>query len=178
MSVNDADLDFDWSDVEATPSSRTSVKAKADSGAGTSRTGVRRGRGFGEKRLQALSVKLSGEMFAAGTMVGMAFHTTGYYACQESETFANALVELAAGKKEWLEALERVALIGPGLQLGRIGLGIGAAFAVDRQKVDPEKPFLQLLGVTQAWAKANGKNAGANGSGVFTSAPERFTPVA
>jgi hypothetical protein len=90
-------------------------------------------------------------MFQAGAMIGMGLNVTGYYICQESDQFTRAVVQLAQNRAEWIEALEHLADIGPGITVGRTVLGIGASLAVDRGRADPEKKFMQFLGVYSAW---------------------------
>jgi hypothetical protein len=90
-------------------------------------------------------------MFQAGTLIGMGLNTTGYYICQESDTFTKAVVQLAVKRPEWIEALEKIADIQPGIVIGRTVVGIGASLAVDRGRADPEKQFMRFLGVYAAW---------------------------
>ena len=169
-------FNFDFSSMES------ETTEKVTPSRGTTTTGRRRGRPPGsksERRVTALKDKLSSEMFQAGALIGMAFNTTGYYICQESDGFVDAVLKLAARKPEWLDALENVADIQPGLVVGRTALGIGAAFAVDRKRVDPEKPFLKFLGVYSAWAAVNkgSMNGHAEGSS-YRPPPATFVPVA
>jgi hypothetical protein len=115
------------------------------------RSGTTRRR-VGKGKLDLLQKKLSTELFTIGTMSGLAFPTTGYYICQESDAFTRAVVELGSKRPEWIEALEHIADIQPGIVVGRTCLGVGVAFAVDRQRVDPEtNRFAMLLGVRNAW---------------------------
>ena len=144
---------------------------------GTS-TGRPRGRPRKASRLTELQKRLSGEMFQAGAMIGMGLNTTGYYICQESDSFTKALVELAAKRPEWIEALEHVADVQPGIVIGRTMFGIGASFAVDRGRADPEKQFMKFLGVYQAWQSVQ-KKAGEVGEGSAYKPPPAgaFKPV-
>lgn len=116
------------------------------------------GRRVSDKRLENLKVKLSTEMFQAGTMISMGLPVTGYYISQESDTTCTALVDLASKRTEWVAALENIAAIGPGIALGRFALGLGAAAAADRyyrsegaSGLDPSKRIAMLLGVTSAY---------------------------
>jgi len=121
---------------------------------GSRGTTPRRGRPRGsrsQKKLEALQSRLSSEMFQAGTLIGFGVPTTGYYICQESNTFTAAVVQLAAKRPEWIEALEHIADIQPGLVIGRTVVGIGASLAVDRGRADPEKSFMKFLGVYAAY---------------------------
>lgn len=138
----------------------------------------RRRRSVGAKRLDALQKKLSSEMFQAGALTGLVFPVTGYYIGQESNAFTKAILQLAARRPEWLEALEHVADIGPGLTIGRTAIGIGASLAVDRDKLDPEKKALMFLGVYSAWqaVKGEGNNATEEGS-AYVPPPGSFVPV-
>lgn len=151
---------------------------------------ARGGRRVSDKRLTALQEKLSGEMFSAGAMIGLGLPVTGYYVCQESDNFTNAVVALASRNAHWVAALENIALIGPGLIIGRTVLGIGAAMAADRYHrkdgetgLDPDSRAALFLGVSSAYyavhppggASANGSHPG---GGNFQPPPYgAFNPV-
>lgn len=114
-----------------------------------------------QKKLDLLQVKLSKEMFMGGTVLGMGLPVTGYYICQESDGFTKAVVELASSRPEWVEALEHIADLGPGIAIGRTVLGMGAALAVDRTKEAAakqeraERQFMRFLGVYAAYQAVN-----------------------
>lgn len=151
------------------------------SGTRSATTAPRRGRPPGkrmEKRLQELQEKLSGEMFQVGALVSLPLSTTGTYICQESDATTKAIVELAASRKEWIEALERISQLQPGLVIGRTALGIGASIAVDRERLDPDKTFLRFLGVYEAWKRVQDKRppGPAEGSS-YQPPPAQFVPV-
>jgi hypothetical protein len=118
-------------------------------------------------------------MFQTGALIGVGLHTTGYYICQESDSFTKAVVELAGKRPEWIAALEHVADIGPGITIGRTALGVGAALAVDRGRADPERQFMKLLGVYSAWqaVQSGGAPSMEEGSG-YNPPPNTFAPVA
>lgn len=164
MTTPDQGFD-DFSDVSA------DVEAQAGplrgsrgtrSAAGSRSTGTRGTRL--QKKLDALQTRLSQEMFMGGTMIGMGLHVTGYYICQESDTFTKAVVDLASTRPEWVDALEHIANVGPGLIVGRTVLGMGAALAVDRGRADPEKQFMKFLGVYAAYQAVKGEGGNLNGS--------------
>lgn len=124
----------------------------------TSTGGGQRGRRVSDKRLQALQEKLSGEMFTAGGMIGFGLPVTGYYIAQESDNFTTAVVQLASKNSHWVAALENIAMLGPGLAIGRTVMGIGAAMAADRYYrtrgetgLDPDRRAAMFLGVTTAY---------------------------
>lgn len=176
-----ADTDFDFSDVEPEPR-ETNVLPRS----GTTRTGTRRG-SRSAKRLSGLKYKLSNEMFQFGAMTGMVVPVTGYYISQESDPFCDAIVELAGKKAEWLDALEQVANIGPGIMVGRTVLGIGCALGVDRwhrtegeSGISPEKKAAMFLGVSAAYQAIYGDNDGENQRERHWTAPPggTFVPVA
>jgi len=146
-------------------------------GVSDSRSG-RRARKPSKAKVNALQEKLSAEMFTVGTMAGLAFPVTGMYIAQESDAFTKAIVELAARRPEWTEALEHLADVQPGLVIGRTALGIGAALAVDRGRADPEKRFMRLTGVWQAWKAIDDKRDGyaAEGS-AYVPPPPAWQPV-
>jgi hypothetical protein len=147
---------------------------------GTSRSaGSRAPRGTRQaKKLETLQKRLATEMFTAGAMIGMGLHVTGYYISQEADHFTAAIVELASKRPEWVEALEHIADIGPGLTAGRTVLGMGAALAVDRGRADPEKQFMRFLGVTAAWNAVNGDGGTADGVSSYVPPPGgNFVPV-
>jgi hypothetical protein len=173
-----AEPDFDFSSLnpdDATGSPGPLSGSRAGRGT-TTGTGTGRGRKSAKSKLDALQTKLSGEMFQTGALVGMGLPTTGYYICQESDNFTKAVVELASTRKEWIEALEHVAMIQPGIMIGRTLIGIGAAFAVDRGRVDPEKQFLKFIGVYSAW-KAVSKQGGEVEGSAYRPPPGTFAPV-
>lgn len=143
------DAGFDFSDINEDTTEATSGPLTGSRGT-TRTTGTRRRRPAA-KKLDNLQAKLSSEMFQAGALIGMGLHVTGYYICQESDNFTRAVVQLAAKRPEWIDALEHLADIQPGLIVGRTMFGIGASLAVDRGRADPEKQFMKLLGVYSAW---------------------------
>lgn len=150
-----ADTDFDFGDIDSSPA-ESNVMPKPGT-ARTSTGATRRGRPA-VKRLSALKEALSAQMFQAGAMIGFGLPVTGYYIAQESEQFSTAIVDLAGKKAEWIEALENVAKIGPGLIVGRTVLGIGCALGTDRYHrtngesgISPDKRPAMLLGVAAAY---------------------------
>jgi hypothetical protein len=167
---------FEWAElnepdaVEATPGPLSGSR-------GTRRTTGTRRRSASSKKLEILQKKLSSEMFQAGTMIGMGLHTTGYYICQESDTFTKAVIQLAAKRPEWVEALEHLADIQPGIVVGRTMIGIGAAFAVDRGRANPEKQFMRFLGVYSAWQAVNSDGERVEGSAYQPPPAGAFVPV-
>lgn len=174
-------LDFDFSELTAeSVESVPGPLGQSRTGRGTGKPGgTRRRRSAGSKRLEALQAKLSSEMFQAGTLTGLALPVTGYYICQESDAFTKAVLQLAARRPEWLEALEHVADVGPGLVVGRTALGIGASFAVDRGRVDPDKKALMFLGVYTAYQAVHGDKPKMEEGSAYTEPPSgAFVPVA
>lgn len=142
------------------------------------RRGPGRRRGAGSKRLDALQAALSSEMFKIGALVGLAVPVTGYYIGQESDNFTKAIVKLSAKHPEWIEALEHVADIGPGITVGRTALGIGAAFAVDRGRADPEKKAMMFLGVYSAWRAVNAPGDDTEEGSAYSPPPSgAFVPI-
>lgn len=169
----------DW-DTELTDD-KVSAKEGALAGARTTKeartpAGTRRARRVGVKRLETLQEKLSDEMFSAGAMIGFALPVTGYYTCQEADNFTSALVKLASKNTRWVEALENIAMIQPGIVVGRTAIGMGAALAVDRGRADPEKAFMKFLGVYSAWKELRGEG-NTSGESVYTPPPRTFAPV-
>lgn len=149
----------DWDSVESESqfTGNTMPRTSRSRTGGTGGTGSR-GRRVSDKRLQALQEKLSAEMFTAGGMIGFGLPVTGYYIAQESDNFTGAIVALASKNSNWVAALENLAMIGPGLAVGRTVLGIGAAMAADRyyrtegeSGLDPMKRSAMFLGVTTAY---------------------------
>src|SRR5579871_379268 len=138
--------------AQAGPLTGSRSRGTSTSGGGTTRRTSRL-----EKRLGVIQAKLSSEMFQAGAILGMGAPVTGYYVCQESGNFTEAVVALASKRPEWVDALEHIADIGPGITIGRTVLGMGAAFAVDRGRADPEKQFMKFLGVYQAYQAVKGE---------------------
>jgi hypothetical protein len=149
----------DWDAVEADAEFTGNTMPKAPRTSRTGNTGgARRGRRVSDKRLGDLQSKLSNEMFQAGAMIGLGMPVTGYYIGQESDNFTTAIVELAAKNSNWVAALENVAMVGPGITVGRTVLGIGAAMASDRYHrtegesgLNPMKRSAMFLGVTTAY---------------------------
>jgi hypothetical protein len=108
----------------------------------------------------------------------MRLKTTGYYICQESDNFTKAVVQLAAKRPEWVEALEHIADIQPGLVIGRTVVGIGASLAVDRGRADPERHFMKFLGVYAAWQSVqNPDQEGLNVHGYSPPPAGQYVPV-
>jgi hypothetical protein len=147
----------DWSDLDEKVEVRdTNVLPRT----GTRRTptSARRGARRGTKRLEDLQRALSNQMFQAGGMISLGMPVTGTYICQEAERFPDAIIELARKRSDWVEALEKVADVGPGITIGRTVLGIAAAMGTDRyyrsngqSGFNPDKRACQFLGVTAAY---------------------------
>jgi hypothetical protein len=162
--------DSDDSGPEFTGNSMPRGTSRTSTGTGGARQ--TRGRRVSDKRLAALVDKLSTEMFTAGTMIGLGVPVTGYYICQESNNFCNAVVQLAAHNTQWVAALENIAMVGPGMQVGRTVLGIGAALAADRyyrsggaSGLDPDKRSAIFLGVAQAYYQVHPPSGVYNATG-------------
>lgn len=172
------DAGFDFSDI--TEDTVESASGPLTGSRGTSRAstgGTRRRRSASSKKLDVLQKKLSSEMFQAGAMIGMGLHVTGYYVCQESDSFTKAVVQLAARRPEWIEALEHLADVQPGITVGRTVMGIGAAMAVDRGKANPEKNFMKFLGVYGAWKAVQDGGNQVEGSSYTPPPAEAFVPL-
>lgn len=145
------DAEDEFSDIEAEPEPETrTTRAKAPAARRTSSRPT--------KRITNLKDALAKQMFMLGTMTGMAMPVTGYYICQESDQFTDAVIRLAQKDTRYIEALENFASIGPGIIIGRTVLGIGCAIGVDRwnrtegeKGIDPGRRAAMLLGVTSAW---------------------------
>lgn len=167
------DTAVDWDSVDTTAEFTGENTVPRGGNTGTSRARRPGGRRVSDKRLTDLQTKLSSEMFQAGTMIGLGIPVTGYYICQESDTFTQAVVALAAKKTEWVAALENLAMLGPGIAVGRFALGLGAAAAADRywrtsgeSGLDPSKQIAMFLGVTSAYLAVHppeGSNASSRG---------------
>lgn len=165
--------DTDWEslipDEEVTPRETNVIHRQ-----GTSRTGTTRRR-TSSKRMTTLQDALSKEMFQAGAMIGFGLPVTGYYIAQEADNFTEAIIKLASKKAEWIDALEHISDIGPGITVGRTVLGIGAALGTDRfyrtngqSGLDPDKQACAFLGVMNAYYEVHsdereGSNASENG---------------
>ena len=152
-----ATVDWDAVDAESEFTGNTMPRSSTRTRS-TGTGGAPRGRRVSDKRLSALQEKLSSEMFQAGAMIGLGAPVTGYYIGQESDNFTNAIVSLASKNSNWVAALENVALLGPGITVGRTVLGIGAAMASDRyyrtggeSGLDPMRRSAMFLGVTGAY---------------------------
>lgn len=152
--------DYDWSDLEDKVEVRDTNVMPRDAGTGTGRTptGARRRSSRKSAKLDQLQTALSGQMFQAGSMIGLGLPVTGYYVAQESHNFSTAIVQLASKRAEWIDALEKVADIAPGITVGRTVLGIAASMGADRYHrtggesgLDPDKRAAQFLGVTAAY---------------------------
>lgn len=169
------DAGFDFSDIgdEVTAASGPLTGSR---GTGPRRTTARRR--ASSKKLDTLQLKLSSEMFQAGALIGMGVPTTGYYICQESDNFTKAVIQLAARRPEWIDALEHLADVQPGITVGRTVIGIGAALAVDRGRADPEKTFMKFLGVYSAWQAVQNPDVKVEGSGYQPPPAAAFVPLA
>lgn len=174
------DAGFDWSELaepeKAEPVASATLGTSRSKGGSTTRSkpGIRL-----ERKLAALQAKLNTEMFAAGSLIGLGLPVTGYYIAQESDNFTKAIVELAANKPEWIDALEMVANVGPGITIGRVVIGMGASLAVDRGRIErpQDSAPLRFLGVYSAWAKVHGRADFTPTEGSSYVPPPRFQPV-
>ena len=118
-------------------------------------------------------------------MTGMILPVTGYYIASEADPFCHAIVQLAAKDARYLEALENVAAIGPGLAIGKTVIGIGCALGVDRwhrtegeKGISPDKKAAMLLGVSAAYYSVyEEEGMSADDSYRYTPAPPSFIPV-
>lgn len=172
--MTDTFEEFDFSEVESGVKASDSNVMPSTTRSGTSRPRGRRP----VKRLETLQKKLSGEMFQAGTMIGMGLPTTGYFLAQESDEFTKAIVELAAHRVEWIDALEKVADIGPGITIGRVAIGTIAAVGVDRNKIDPNRALLGFLGVYRAYEATHNTEGESPGFAEgYNPPPGTFHPV-
>lgn len=176
--------DFDWSDLDDKVEVRADNVMPRQPGTARTSTGVRRGARRGTKRLDTLRANLSKQMFQAGGMIALGLPVTGTYVCQQSEPFPEAIIQLASKKAEWIDALEKVADIGPGITVGRTVLGIAAAMGTDRYHrtngesgFDPDKRAAQFLGVTAAYYEVYKEGAG-DASSTFVPPPHaEYQPV-
>lgn len=182
-----ADTDFDFSDVaEESEAAESNVLPRQPSTSRTGRsTGTRRGGRPAVKRLNTLKDNLSAQMFQMGMMTGMALPVTGYYIAQESDQFCDAMIKLASKKTEWIEALEQVANIGPGIIVGRTVLGTACALGVDRwhktegqSGVNPDKRAAMFLGVSAAYHAVYDREENASDTTVYVPPPGgTFAPI-
>lgn len=184
-----ATVQEDWSDLESAepkladsdvmPRLGTTRRASNASG------GTGRGRTSKAKRLESLESQLSRQMFQAGGMIALGLPVTGTYVCQQAEAFPEAIIQLAARRPEWIEALEHVAEVAPGITIGRTVLGIAAAMGTDRYHrtegktgYDPDKRAAMFLGVTAAYYAVYPKEGGnAPSAGIISEPPAAFHPV-
>jgi hypothetical protein len=175
--------DYDWSDLEDKTEVRDSNTMPRT---GTARTpsGARRASRRGTKKLDDLQKALSTQMFQAGGMIALGMPVTGTYICQEAERFPDAIIELARTRADWIDALEKVANVGPGITVGRTVLGIAAAMGADRyHRTDgksgfsPDKRAAQFLGVSAAYYSVYKEGDNASTS-TYTPPPHgAFVPV-
>lgn len=180
--TSDVEFDDEFAEVEekATPEE---PKSSRGTGTGTRRRGRPPGAGRPTKRVQQIGDSLAKQMFTAGTMIGLGLPVTGYYIAQESQSFCDAIMRLAMKNPQYLDALENLAAIGPGVTIGRTVLGMGCAIGVDRwhksdgaRGIDPDKRAAMFLGVAQAYYEVYGDD-GSAGSGFSPPPHATFTPV-
>lgn len=173
-----SDAGFDWSSLND-DEIKTDDPGPLTGSRGTRGRGVGRPRGRRPvKKLETLQIRLSKEMFQAGAMIGFGVPVTGLYICNESDAFTKAVVELASHRAEWIEALEHIADIQPGIVVGRTIVGIGASIAVDRKRLDPENSaFARFLGVTAAYNQINKHRTGGEEGNAYQPPPHTFQPV-
>lgn len=179
--AEDAYDDFSDLDIDSVKPAESNVLPRVSS----SRSGGTRGRRPAQKKLDQLKAALSKQMFQAGAMIGLGMPVTGYYIGQESDNFCDAIVALAAKKADWIDALEHVADIGPGITVGRTVLGVGAALGADRyyrsngeSGLDPDKRAAMFLGVTSAYYAVHPENVDAAAQNGYNPPPAVFVPVA
>jgi hypothetical protein len=170
--------DIDWAGEFSGESVQAVPGPLAGSRGTRSSTGTGRGRRSGKAKLESLQKRLSSEMFQAGTLIGLGVPTTGYYICQESDSFTKAVIQLASKRPEWIAALENLADIQPGIIVGRTLVGIGASFAVDRGRADPERQMMKFLGVYSAWYAVNNPEGGPVEGSSYSPPPATYQPVA
>lgn len=179
-----ADTEFDFSDVaENAETAESNVLPRTRTSRTSATGGTRRGRPA-VKRMSALKENLSKQMFQAGAMIGMGLPVTGYYVAQESDAFCSAIVDLAGKRAEWMDALEQVAAIGPGITIGRTTLGMICAMGVDRWHksegeagINPDKRAAMFLGVSAAYYAVYGEENGSD-ENYYTPPPGgAFVPV-
>lgn len=175
----------DWSDLEEAVETRDTNVIPRSPGTARTPSGTRRGARRGTKRLETLQNRLSTQMFQAGGMISLGLPVTGTYICQEAERFPDAIIQMASKRADWIEALEKVADIGPGITIGRTVLGIAASMGTDRYHrtngesgFDPDKRACQFLGVTAAYYSVYKEGNATESGGGFTPAPHpQYTPV-
>jgi hypothetical protein len=161
----------DWSDItDEKVTTRPSTGRSAPSGA-------RRGRKPAAKKIEALQSRLSEQLNFIGFMMGLGLPVTGYYINQESSSFIGAVLTLAQSRPDVLHMLERMADIQPGITIARFAIGCGAAIAVDRERVEPDKRLLQFLGVTQAYMALHEPGASTEEGSAYAPPPSQFQPV-
>lgn len=182
---------FDWSSITMDDVESSEGPLKGSRSGTRTASGTRRRRKASQNKLDALQVTLSQQMFMGGAMIGAAMPVTGYYTCQESDRFTKAVVELASHRPEWVEALEHLAALQPGLIVGRTAVGLGAALAVDRSIYrarrgleDPGKPdemanshFMKFLGVYTAYMQTVDPNFKAEEGSAYQPPPAAFTGI-
>jgi hypothetical protein len=173
----------DWSDLEEKAEVRE-TNTLPRTGTSRTTTGARRATRRGTKRLEDLQKSLSNQMFQAGGMIALGMPVTGTYICQQAETFPDAIVDLARKNSAWIDSLERIADIGPGITVGRTVLGIAAAMGTDRYHrsngesgFDPDKRACQFLGVTAAYYSVYKEGEYATESGYAAPPVSTFQPV-
>lgn len=176
----------DWSDLDTADVKPADSDVMPRLGTTRSRqaTGTGRGRTSKAKRLETLERQLSKQMFQAGAMVALGLPVTGTYICEQSEPFPEAIIHLASKRADWIEALEKVADIGPGITVGRTILGIGCAMGVDRYHrsggesgISPDKRAAMFLGVASAYYKVYPEGQDAPTAGIVAEPPSVFQPV-
>lgn len=155
-----ATVQEDWSDlIDDTKTEVRESNVMPRTGTTRQSSGARRGPARrGTKRLEELQKSLSAQMFQAGSMIALGMPVTGTYVCQNAEAFPDAIIDLARKRSDWIDALEKVADVGPGITIGRTVLGIAAAMGTDRYHrtggesgFNPDKRACQFLGVTAAY---------------------------
>lgn len=105
-----------------------------------------------ELRIAAIKEGIEEELNDAGIAVGeMGFSTTGYVACDGSEDFANAIVEMARNRPRLLGALEKVSKGAQGSRMGKYIMALVMAVMVDLGTRSPDGFIMDYLGVKQAY---------------------------
>lgn len=177
------DDEFEQVERESQPEEPKSSRGTGGS-SGTRRRGRPPGTGRVPKRVQQIGDTLAQQMFTAGTMIGLGLPVTGFYIAQESQLFCDAIMRLAAKNPQYLDALENLAAIGPGVTIGRTVLGMGCAIGVDRwhktdgeRGISPDKKAAMFLGVAQAYYEVYGDDGNSAGPGFAPPPHATFTPV-
>jgi hypothetical protein len=130
-----------------------------------------------ESQLKRLQEELTDDIRLGGTLLGFGMPVAGYYALDNADEFATALLKLCKNNQRLLRVLHRAAQVAPIYTVAKDLGGFTYSMQVDMKRADPNNMVAQRLGVTKAYNAIYPENANVNGDMYNTyqpTAPPRY----